>query len=38
VFVALDLDATVFSENERGPQWMTSAGISVAPPTTSRWW
>lgn len=29
VFVALDVDATVFSENERGPQWMTSAGISV---------
>jgi len=26
---SLDLDATVFAENERGPRWMMSAGLSV---------
>jgi len=28
-FVALELDATAFTEHTRGPQWMTSAGLSV---------
>lgn len=29
VFVALDLDATVFADDDRGPRWMTSAGLSL---------
>jgi hypothetical protein len=28
-YVALDLDATRFMEEDRGPAWMTSAGLSV---------
>jgi len=28
-YVGLDLDATVFAEQTRGPRWMTSAGLSV---------
>jgi hypothetical protein len=28
-YVALDLDATAFPEAERGPRWMSSAGLSV---------
>ncbi len=28
-YVALDLDATYFAEQERGPRWMTSAGLSI---------
>jgi len=28
-YLALDLDATVFSERDRGPRWMSSAGLSV---------
>lgn len=29
VYVALDLDTTYFAEQERGPRWMMSAGLSV---------
>lgn len=29
LYVALDIDATVFAEQERGPRWMSSAGLSV---------
>jgi hypothetical protein len=29
LYLALDLDATRFSERERGPAWMMSAGVSV---------
>lgn len=28
-YVGLDLDATVFAEADRGPRWMTSAGLSI---------
>jgi len=28
-FVALDIDGTVFAESDRGPRWMTSAGLSI---------
>jgi hypothetical protein len=28
-YVALDLDGTLFAENDRGPRWMTSAGLSL---------
>jgi hypothetical protein len=28
-YVALDLDGTYFAEEERGPQWMQSVGLSV---------
>lgn len=28
-YVALDLDATVFADDDRGPRWMSSAGLSV---------
>ena len=28
VYVALDLDTTYFAEQERGPRWMMSAGLS----------
>ncbi len=28
-YFALDLDGTVFSEQERGPRWMASAGLSI---------
>jgi hypothetical protein len=28
-YVALDLDATYFSEEDRGPRWMSSAGLSI---------
>jgi hypothetical protein len=28
-YFALDLDATVFAEQERGPRWMSSAGLSI---------
>lgn len=28
-YVALDLDATVFTDNDRGPRWMSSAGVSL---------
>lgn len=28
-YLALDLDATVFAEQERGPRWMSSAGLSI---------
>lgn len=28
-YVALDLDATYFAEQERGPRWMTSLGLSI---------
>ncbi len=28
-FVALDIDGTVFADEDRGPRWMTSAGLSV---------
>lgn len=28
-YVALDLDATVFTDDDRGPRWMTSAGLAV---------
>ena len=28
-YVALDLDATVFAEETRGPRWMNSAGLSL---------
>lgn len=28
-YVALDLDATVFADEDRGPRWMSSAGLSV---------
>ncbi|MDQ3366160.1 MAG: hypothetical protein M3680_12105 [Myxococcota bacterium] len=28
-YVAFDLDATLFSEEDRGPRWMSSAGIAV---------
>ena len=28
-YVALDIDATIFSEQERGPRWMSSAGLSI---------
>ena len=27
-YLALDLDATMFTENTRGPRWMTSVGVS----------
>jgi hypothetical protein len=28
-FVALDIDGTVFADTDRGPRWMSSAGLSV---------
>jgi hypothetical protein len=28
-FVALDIDGTVFADTDRGPRWMTSAGLSI---------
>lgn len=28
-YVALDLDGTVFGDDDRGPRWMTGAGLSV---------
>jgi len=28
-YVALDLDATLFAEEDRGPRWMTSLGLSI---------
>ncbi len=28
-YFAIDLDATLFSEEERGPRWMSSAGLSI---------
>ena len=28
-YVALDLDGTVFMDEDRGPRWMSSAGLSV---------
>ncbi|HTL35261.1 MAG TPA: hypothetical protein VL326_19165 [Kofleriaceae bacterium] len=28
-YVALDLDGTVFMDDDRGPRWMSSAGLSV---------
>jgi hypothetical protein len=28
-YVALDLDGTYFAEEERGPQWMQSVGVSI---------
>ena len=28
-FVALDIDATVFADADRGPRWMSSAGLSL---------
>ena len=28
-YVALDLDATYFAEEDRGPRWMTSIGLSI---------
>lgn len=28
-YFAIDLDATAFAEKERGPRWMSSAGVSV---------
>jgi len=28
-YVALELDGTVFAEEDRGPRWMTSAGLAV---------
>jgi hypothetical protein len=28
-YFALDLDATVFADEDRGPRWMSSAGLSV---------
>jgi hypothetical protein len=29
VFVALDLDATVFADDDRGPRWMAGAGLAL---------
>lgn len=29
LYAAVDLDATVFADNDRGPRWMASAGMSV---------
>jgi hypothetical protein len=29
VFLALDVDGTVFAEADRGPRWMSSAGLSL---------
>jgi hypothetical protein len=28
-YVALDIDGTLFADNDRGPRWMSSAGLSV---------
>ena len=28
-FVALDIDGTMFADTDRGPRWMSSAGLSV---------
>jgi len=28
-YVALSLDGTVFADNDRGPRWMTSAGLAI---------
>jgi hypothetical protein len=28
-FVSLDLDGTLFGDNDKGPRWMTSAGLSL---------
>ena len=28
-YLAFDVDATVFAEQERGPRWMSSAGLSI---------
>ena len=28
-YVALDIDGTVFGDDDRGPRWMTNAGLSV---------
>jgi hypothetical protein len=28
-FIALDVDGTVFADSDRGPRWMTSAGLSI---------
>jgi hypothetical protein len=28
-FVELDVDATVFADSDRGPRWMSSAGLSI---------
>lgn len=28
-YVALDIDATVFADDDRGPRWMSSAGVGV---------
>lgn len=29
LYVALDIDSTVFTDADRGPRWMSSAGLSV---------
>ena len=29
VYVALDLDATVFGDADRGPRWMAGAGLAL---------
>ena len=29
VYVALDLDATVFADDDRGPRWMAGAGLAL---------
>ena len=29
LFVALDLDGTMFMDDDRGPRWMTNAGLSL---------
>jgi hypothetical protein len=29
VYVALDLDATVFADDDRGPRWMAGAGLAI---------
>jgi hypothetical protein len=28
-YVALELDGTVFAEADRGPRWMSSAGLAI---------
>ena len=28
-YVALDLDGTIFADSDRGPRWMSSAGLSI---------
>src|SRR6185295_13984265 len=29
LYVSLDLDGTVFTDNDKGPRWMASAGVSL---------